>query len=123
MSARVVKRGSGPSELPVQFHAQPNHAPAPARPQKLVYVLLFICGVLTMTIFALLSRGPAPSALQPRPQALAHIADMSSISPPEQTGNIFVSYSYFEKDDVQVRILSLLARLIPQYPTPGAPPI
>lgn len=105
MSARVVKRGSGPSELPMQFHAEHSHPPAPARPQKLVYVLLFICGVLLMTVFALLTRGPPQAASLGSAQAVAHIADLSSnLSPPEQTGNIFVSYSYFEKDDVQVRI-------------------
>jgi hypothetical protein len=102
MSSRVVKRGSGPSELPaVQFHHQPVHHPY-GKQQNVIYFLSFVCIVLLMTVFGLLTR----SLERTRDlNMLGHgqLADVSNISPPDQTGNIFVSYSYFEKDDVQVR--------------------
>lgn len=105
MSARVVKRGSGPSELPMQFHTPPVHHTGAQRPQNLVYALTLACVVLLTTVMALLmgrATQPARSEI-PRHVSMTHYADMENFSPPDQTGNIFVSYSYFEKDAVQVR--------------------
>jgi hypothetical protein len=112
MATRVVKRGSGPSELPVQFHTQPAYlAPAPRSQQKLVYALTFACVVLLTTVLALLSQKTVDPAmgLATRDRALAHLTDIANLSPPDQTGNIFVSYSYFEKDEVQVWSTSMHA--------------
>jgi hypothetical protein len=102
MSSRVVKRGSGPSELPaVQFHHQPVHHPY-GKQQNVIYFLSFVCIVLLMTVFGLLTRS-LERTRDLNGLGSGQLADVSNLSPPDQTGNIFVSYSYFEKDDVQVR--------------------
>lgn len=108
MAARVVKRGSGPSEMPMQFHSHHSHAAPSPRTQRLIYALTFACVVLLVAVLGLLtSRAPEPSALGlvPVDHQLAHLTDVANLSPAHQTGNIFVSYSYFEKDAVQVRHL------------------
>lgn len=89
----------------MQFPSQPTHLAPPShgRPQKLVYVLTFACVVLLTTVLALLTNRVEPVGGRPGQHALNHLTDIANLSPPDQTGNIFVSYSYFEKDEVQVR--------------------
>jgi hypothetical protein len=76
------------------------------KPTAQASISAFVCIVLLISVFGLLSRSLERN--KDRNMLRNGQLEVSNISPPDQTGNIFVSYSYFEKDDVQVRSATAL---------------